>query len=93
MPSVAPIAHAARVMPSITAKGSPSMMLRSMKAPGSPSSALQMSTLWGSLLARARDHLRPVGKPPPPRPRSPDSVTTSTNCSGVISVSTLRMPA
>src|SRR5579863_7603080 len=29
-------------------------------------------------------HLRPVGKPAPPRPRSADAFTSSTICSGVI---------
>ena len=42
-----------------------------MNAPGSPSSPLQTTYLISPLAARTLAHFRPVGKPAPPRPRSP----------------------
>ena len=71
---------------SITQCGSPSSTERSMNAPGSPSSALHTTYFCGALLGAQSDHLRPVGKPPPPRPRRPDSETVAMTSSGVISV-------
>ncbi len=62
-------------MPSSTACVSPSRTPRSMKAPGSPSSALQTMYFWSPGCLAVRLHLTPVGKPPPPRPRSPLAVT------------------
>ncbi len=74
-------------MPSITVCGSPSSTARSMKAPGSPSSALQMTYFWSLSFCRASFHLRPVGKPAPPRPRSPDFSIAAMISSGFIEVS------
>ena len=54
-----------------------------MNAPGSPSSALQMMYFSSLSLALANFHLTPVGKPAPPRPRMPESVTCSMIHSGV----------
>ncbi len=63
------------IMPSRTAWGSPSMTARSMKAPGSPSSPLQMMNFdLARGTSRQRRHLRPVGKPPPPRPLKPGAL-------------------
>ena len=95
-PCFAPMARAAITMPSRTACGSLSMMLRSMNAPGSPSSALQ--TTMGSTprwMAACRHvaHLTPVGKPPPPRPRRPESLISWMICSGVISPSAFASAA
>ena len=53
--------------------GSDSSTMRSMNAPGSPSSPLQMTYFAGAGWRRARAHLRPVGKPAPPRPRRPEA--------------------
>src|SRR5215468_7154979 len=76
-------------MPSRTRWGSKSQRRRSLKVPGSDSSALMAryrgppSPVLGSGLGR-KDHLRPVGKPAPPRPRTWDFLTSSTMASGVI---------
>ena len=69
--NVETLANAPSNMPSMTRCGSPSSTERSMKAPGSPSSALQTRYFGVFCWARVSCHLRPVGKPPPPRPRSP----------------------
>ena len=61
-----------------------------MNAPGSPSSALQMRYFSSLLDALANFHLTPVGNPAPPRPRMPESVTSSMICSGVFSLSAMR---
>ena len=60
------------VMPSSTLWGLPSRIERSMNAPGSPSSALQTTYLRSPSALRHASHLRPAGKPAPPRPRSPE---------------------
>ncbi len=64
-------------MPSSRRCGSPSITARSMNAPGSPSSALQIRYLRSAGVCWAKRHLRPVGKPPPPRPRRPLRSTKS----------------
>jgi len=78
------MAYPPRIIPSTTAWGSPSMRLRSMKAPGSPSSPLARTYRGSPEALRQESHLVPVGKPPPPRPRSPESVTARSTSSGVI---------
>ena len=72
-PRQAPIVCAAIAMPSITLCGSPSSTLRSMNAPGSPSSALQTTYFTSPAASRVNFHFRQVGKPAPPRPRSPET--------------------
>ena len=83
------MARPAISMPSSTVWGSPSRMLRSMKAPGSPSSALQMRYFASPAAFLHSSHFRPVRKPAPPRPRSPDLFIVSMICPGVISKSAL----
>ena len=76
------------IMPSSTLWGSPSSTERSMKAPGSPSSALHTMYFWSALFCRAAFHLNQVGKPAPPRPRRPETFTSSMTSSGVMEVMT-----
>ena len=63
-----------------------------MNAPGSPSSPLQITYFLSFWLARVNFHLRPVGKPPPPRPRNPESIAVWQTSSGFISRIALRAP-
>ncbi len=80
------------VIPSISAKGSPSICMRSEKVPESPSSALQTMYLGVAAASSTVFHLMPVGKAAPPRPRRPESVTSCTICAPVISKAA-RSPA
>ena len=67
--------------------GSPSSRERSMNAPGSPSSALQTMHLSSPSARAPASHFTPHGKPPPPRPRSPEAFISSITWAGVISLS------
>ena len=80
-------------MPSSTLWGLPSMMERSMNAPGSPSSPLQTMYFLSDFCRRAPSHFRPAGKPPPPRPRRPESMMSLQISSSVISKRAFSKPA
>ncbi len=68
-------------------------MSRSLKVPGSPSSELHTRYFWPVKPFGMKDHLRPVGKPAPPRPRSADFFTSAITASGVIFCSTIFLSA
>ncbi len=90
----APIVSAAICRPSRTWYGLRASSARSLKLPGSPSApfATTYRSPTSSPPARIDSHLRPVGKPAPPRPRNPDAVRASTTASGPM-VRAARSPA
>src|SRR5260221_12659919 len=57
-------------------------MSRSLKVPGSPSSELHTRYFIPGNCRGIKLHLRPVGKPAPPRPRKADFFTAETTGSG-----------
>ena len=57
-----------------------------MQVPGSPSSELQTRYFGPGNWRGMKLHFRPVGKPAPPRPRSPEALTSAITCSGVIAL-------
>ena len=71
----APTTDAATSAPSSTRYGLRRRMARSLNVPGSPSAALTttVAASCSDLLSKTVRHLVPVGKPAPPRPRSPDA--------------------
>src|SRR6218665_21538 len=62
-------------MPSITIWGLNCRMSRSLQVPGSPSWELHTRYFCPGNERGMKLHFRPVGKPAPPRPRRPDSLT------------------
>jgi hypothetical protein len=68
-------------------------MSRSLKVPGSPSSVLHTRYFCPGKARGMNDHLRPVGKPAPPRPRSADFFTSAITASGVTFSPTIFLSA
>src|SRR5471030_3013930 len=69
-------ARPAIIVPSITECGSCSKIRRSLQVPGSLSSPLQRMYFGFADCLGTNDHLRPVLKPAPPRPRRPEFLTS-----------------
>ena len=58
------------------------MITRSLNVPGSDSSALTARITGCSGSFGRNDHLSPVGKPAPPRPRRSESLTSCSSSAG-----------
>src|SRR3954469_22735358 len=56
----------------------------SLQVPGSDSSALTTRYFGFGLSCGMKPHFMPVGKPAPPRPRRPESLTSAMTASGAI---------
>ena len=78
------IAYAEMITPSTRVCGEAIISGMSLQVPGSDSSALTTRYLGLGLSCGMNDHFIPVGKPAPPRPRRPESLTTETTSAGSI---------
>ena len=74
--------RAATASPSTTWYGLARSRARSLKLAGSPSAALHTTYRWVPGDDRTPDHFLAVGKPAPPRPRSPAVPSSSIVSSG-----------
>ncbi len=78
------------ITPSTSVCGAAIISGMSLQVPGSDSSALTTRYFGLGLSCGMKPHFMPVGKPAPPRPRSPESLTAVTMSSGAI-VSAFRI--
>ena len=83
------IANEEMITPSTSTCGLAIMSGMSLQVPGSDSSALTTRYFGFGLSCGMKPHFMPVGKPAPPRPRRPESLTMVMMSSGS-SVSALR---
>ena len=81
-PVCEPTASAAIITPSITECGSCSKINRSLQVPGSLSSPLHSTYFGFADCFGTNDHFIPVLNPAPPRPRSPEFLTSVIMSSG-----------
>ncbi len=72
------------ITPSTSVCGRAIISGMSLQVPGSDSSALTTRYFGWGLSCGMKPHFIPVGKPAPPRPRSPESLTAEMMSSGAI---------
>ena len=81
---LARIANELMMTPSTSVCGLAIISGMSLQVPGSDSSALTTRYLGLGLSCGMKPHFMPVGKPAPPRPRRPESLTAAMMSSGAI---------
>ena len=86
------IANELMITPSTSTCGLAIISGMSLQVPGSDSSALTTRYFGLGLSCGMNDHFMPVGKPAPPRPRRPESLTAVMIASGAMPSAVLSGP-